>query len=78
LALLVVTIYIWAMKKPPKYTIYPGIFVLLTTTGALIYQIGGFIRNENYLLAIIGVILLVLAVFMVREGVIAVRKLKQA
>ncbi|MFQ5866496.1 MAG: carbon starvation protein A [bacterium] len=77
LALLVVTIYLWAMKKPTKYTIYPGIFVLLTTTGALIYQIGGFIRNENYLLAIIGVILLILAVFMVREGGITVRKVKR-
>ena len=78
LALLVVTTYLWAMKKPTKYTIYPGIFVLLTTTGALIYQVRGFIRNHNYLLAIIGVILLVLAVFMVREGLIVIRKVKQS
>lgn len=78
LALLVVTIYLWAMKKPTKYTIYPGIFVLLTTTAALIYQVGGFIGNRNYLLAIIGSILLILAVFMVREGVIVVRKVKRA
>ncbi|MCK4802499.1 carbon starvation protein A [bacterium] len=78
LALLVVTTYLWAMKKPTKYTVYPGIFVLLTATGALIYQVRGFIVNQNYLLAIIGVILLILAIFMVREGVIVVRKVKQA
>jgi len=78
LALVVVTIYLWAMKKPTKYTIYPGIFVLLTTTGALIYQVGGFIVDRNYLLAIIGLILLILAVFMVREGIIVVQKVKKA
>lgn len=78
LALLVVTIYLWAMKKPTKYTIYPGIFVLLTSVGALIYQVRGFIKNQNYLLAIIGVILVILAIFMVREGVIVVRKVKWA
>jgi len=74
LALVVVTIYLWGMKQPTKYTIYPGIFVLITTTGALIYQVKGFIGNENYLLAIIGVILLILAIFMVREGLLVARK----
>jgi len=77
LALLVVTIYLWSMKKPTKYTLYPGIFVLLTTSGALVYQVGGFIRENNYLLAIIGVILLILALFMVREGLIVVQKRRQ-
>jgi len=74
LALLVVTIYLWGMKQPTKYTIYPGIFVLLTTMGALTYQVKGFIGSQNYLLAIIGSILLILAIFMVREGLIVVRK----
>ena len=78
LALLVVTMYLWGMKQPTKYTIYPGIFVLLTTTGALVYQVRGFIATQNYLLAMIGVILLILAVFMVREGLVAARKVKQA
>ena len=78
LALVIVTIYLWAMKKPTKYTIYPGIFVLLTTTGALIYQVSGFIKVHNYLLTIIGVILLILAVFMVREGLIIAREGKRA
>jgi len=76
LALMVVTIYLWGMKQPTKYTIYPGIFVLLTTTGALIYQVKGFIGNQNYLLAVIGLILLILAIFMVREGLMVVRKAK--
>jgi len=78
LALVVVTIYLWAMKKPTKYTIYPGIFVLLTTTGALIYQVKGFIGTQNYLLAAIGLILLILAVFMVGEGLMAVRAIRTA
>jgi carbon starvation protein len=78
LALLVVTVYLWGMKKPTKYTIYPGIFVLLTTTGALVYQVRDFIRNHNYLLTTIGVILLILAVFMVREGIIITQRVKKA
>jgi len=78
LALLVVTVYLWAMKKPTKYTIYPGIFVLLTTVGALVSQFIAFIKGQDYLLALIGLILLILAIFMVREGLNVVQKVNRA
>ena len=76
LALVVVTVLLMRLGKPIKYTFYPAMVMLITTIGALVYQvIWQFIPKENYLLAAIGVLLIILAAIMTFEAVGTARRL---
>mgnify|MGYP000014709530 CR=1 FL=1 len=70
LALLVVTAYLVGVKKPTKYTLYPAIFMIATTIGALIYQGYNFLfgKSPNYVLGITAVVLIILAVIVAGEA----------
>lgn len=77
LVLIVVTTYLFSRGKPIRYTLYPAIFMLVTTIGALVVEIRNFLIGKNYLLTIIGIILLIMAIFMVfeaKKAVIRIRK----
>lgn len=78
LALLVVTIYLLATKRPTKFTLIPGIFMFATAITALVYKTIQFIPQKMYLLGTISIFLTILAVFMLFEGVKAARRLKKA
>lgn len=67
LALFVVTTWLVGMKKPSKYTLYPAIFMLLTTIAALVILTMKYIPEGNYLLAGTAILLLVLAILVVIE-----------
>lgn len=63
LSLLVVTAYMFGYKRATKYTLIPGLFMLVTTLGALFYQLlWQYLPSGNYLLAVIAVVLMVLGV----------------
>ena len=68
LALIVVSSYLVGIKRPKKFTVYPAIFMLLTTLGALIYQGYNFFKSKSFLLGCISVILIILAVIIVYEA----------
>ncbi len=68
LALIVVSSYLVAIKRPKKYTLYPAYFMLLTTLAALFYQGFNFLKSESYLLAFVSALLIVLALFIVYEA----------
>jgi carbon starvation protein len=68
LALIVVSSYLVAIKRPKKYTLYPAYFMLLTTLAALCYQGIKFLKQESYLLAGVSVLLIVLALVIVYEA----------
>ncbi|MEW6556491.1 MAG: carbon starvation protein A [Elusimicrobiota bacterium] len=68
LVLIVITGYLFNLKKPIKYTLYPAIFMFLTTVSALIYQTVQFIKQGNFLLAFIGLFLIILSVFVLTEA----------
>ena len=68
LALIVVSSYLVGIKRPKKYTIYPAIFMLLTTLGALVYQGYNFFKTKSYLLGCVSVILIFLAAIIVFEA----------
>jgi len=67
LTLFVVTCWLLKNKKILRFTIIPGIFMLITTVSALFYQSISYIKNKDYLLLIISYILVVLALFMLIE-----------
>lgn len=68
LALIVVSSYLVAIKRPHKYTLYPAYFMLLTTLAALIYQGTKFFKNGSFLLAVVSVLLIALALIIVYEA----------
>jgi carbon starvation protein len=68
LALIVVSSYLVGIKRPKKYTVYPAIFMLLTTLGALVYQGYNFFKSKSFLLGCISVILILLAVIIVYDA----------
>ncbi len=67
LVLVVISAYLIGAKRPAKLTIYPAIFMLITTLTALIWQGIKFFRQENVLLFIISCLLFILSVFMIKE-----------
>jgi carbon starvation protein len=59
LALLVGSAYLFGYKKPTIYSLLPGIFMLITTEGALLYQlVGQYLPNGNIILSILAVVLM--------------------
>ena len=61
LVLIIVTAYLFSQNRPKRYTLIPGIFMLMTTIVALGYLMGSFYRKGLYLLFSIDCLLLVLA-----------------
>ena len=69
-ALFVISSYLIGIKKPSKYTLYPAVFMIFTTIGALTWQGFKFLSSPqpNYFLGITSIILIGLAVFVGIEG----------
>jgi carbon starvation protein len=78
LALITVSLVLLNMGKSAWITIYPAIFMLATTIGALIYQGIGFFKASNWLLGIISLILLFLALFVCIEATNVAKRRKIA
>jgi carbon starvation protein len=78
LALFVVTIWLMGLKKPSRYTLYPGIFMLLTTIAALVFLAIDLIPAKNYLLGSTVIILLVLALLVVVETISSWKRIKES
>ena len=50
LALFVISCWLLSKNKPTKFTLYPAIFMLITTLAALIYQVFTYVKSADYLL----------------------------
>lgn len=72
LALLIITIYLFKQKINFLYTFIPMIFVLIATLWAMIENLKEFVfgNSPNILLAIVGGLLFVLAIWVIIEGFI--------
>ncbi len=71
LALVVVSSYLIGVKRPRLYTVLPAIFMLLTTIGALIFEMTSFFAmgtSRGYLLGGVSVILTALALYIAFEA----------
>jgi len=75
-ALTFIVISSWLLRrgKSIKFTILPALFMLLTSIGALLYQIAGFIKNKDILLVSVSIILMILACGMVWDVIFSVKK----
>ncbi len=67
LALFVASCWLLARKKPTLYTLIPAIFMFVTTIAALVIQFLKYIKEDNYILSLIAMVLMVLAFIMLYE-----------
>ena len=76
LALLGVTAWLANMGKKYAVTIYPMIFMIAVTVVALVTMVFQNFGKGNYLLGFISIVLLILAGFVINEGIQAINRLK--
>jgi carbon starvation protein len=68
LALLVVSAYMFGYKRRTRYTLIPGIFMLVTTEGALFYQLfWQYVPTGNIILGVVATLLMLLGVVVAVE-----------
>ncbi|MBN2097752.1 MAG: carbon starvation protein A [Candidatus Omnitrophica bacterium] len=78
LALIVLTAWLLSKGKSIKYTLLPSLIMLATAVGALVYQMIGFMKAQDWLLIAITAALLGLAFYMLLEvDIILVRSMKK-
>ncbi|WP_069651098.1 carbon starvation CstA family protein [Caloranaerobacter ferrireducens] len=76
LALLVITVYLAKKKKPIVYTLIPMIFMILMTGWGMVYNIIKYASKSDWLLFVIGIIIMVLEIWMIIEAYKAIKKSK--
>jgi carbon starvation protein len=77
LALLTITIWLIKMKKPSIYTFIPMIFMMFITIFAMIYTITqNYIPAHDWLLTVLGSIILALAVWLLFEASVAIKRVR--
>ena len=68
LALMVVTAYFIAIKRPTAYTLIPAIFMVVTTEAALVYQIFWvFVPAGQWVLSTVAIFLMLLGLLVTFE-----------
>ena len=74
-ALFVIATWLMVMGKPTKFALYPAIFMIVTTIGALVWQSYRFYTQPepNIFLGTAAVILIILAFFVGYEGMATLR-----
>lgn len=77
LALLVITVYLAKKKKPIVYTLIPMIFMILMTGWGMVYNIIKYAGNSDWLLFVIGIIIMILEIWMIVEAYKAIKKSKK-
>ncbi len=78
-ALFVIATWLMAMGKPTKFALYPAIFMIVTTIGALVWQSYRFYSQPepNIFLGTAAVFLIILALFVGYEGMATLRGQKE-
>ncbi|MBN1354513.1 MAG: carbon starvation protein A, partial [Candidatus Omnitrophica bacterium] len=75
LTLIVITSWFLSRRKPLLYTLVPMIFMLATATCALCIKIAEYARDGSTLLLSVTIVLLGLAVFVLFEAIISIRRI---
>ena len=78
-ALFVIATWLMVMGKPTKFALYPAIFMIVTTIGALVWQSYRFYSQPepNIFLGTAAVFLIILALFVGYEGMATLRGRKE-
>jgi len=74
LTFVVIASWLLCTGKTLKFVFLPAVFMLLTATGALLFQIYDSIRTKNFLIMIIATALVAMAVLMVFDVIAVIRR----
>jgi len=75
LALLAVSIFLYKSKRPTYYTLLPMFFMLVVTITAMVIKLGDFWRARELPPLVVGLIILILAGWLLLEAVLVYLKL---
>lgn len=78
LALMVITVYLAKKNKPTIYTLIPMIFMIVMTGWGMVYNIISYFNTADWLLFVIGIIIMILEIWMIIEAFKAIRKSRKA
>lgn len=78
LSLLIMTMMLWRMGRNYIYSLIPLIVVVTATTVSMVINISNYIQAGNTLLVVVGTIILALNIWLILEGVAAVRREMQS
>jgi carbon starvation protein len=73
LGLLVASLFVWKRGRPVIYTLVPMIFMMAVTVVAMVLQLRGFWERKTWPLVYVGGAILILALWLIVEGVLAFR-----
>lgn len=73
MSLLILSLIFWYTKRPYLLTLIPFVFVATVTTWAMFINVGNYLADGNLLLTGVGGLLLALNIWLLLEGVAAVR-----
>jgi carbon starvation protein len=74
LTLLVVSAFLWRLKRNVWVTAVPMVFLFVMTTWAMLEQLAGFFRHQ-WMLFGVGALIFVLEVWLILEAIVAFRKM---
>jgi carbon starvation protein len=77
LTLLAVTLYLIQRRSSYLFAFVPMVFMLVTTITAMILNVRGFYGSGSHLLFVVGLILLVLALWLTVEGVVGLARARR-
>ncbi|MDQ2068812.1 carbon starvation CstA family protein [Natronospira bacteriovora] len=77
LSLLVLSLILWRLGRPVIFTVLPFLFVATMTTWAMVHNLLRYFGDGNWLLLTIGSLIFALNIWLILEGVLAVRRGKQ-
>ncbi|WP_111640661.1 carbon starvation CstA family protein [Marinimicrobium alkaliphilum] len=78
LSLLVVTLLLWHLRRPVRYTLIPFLFVASMTASAMLYNLSMYLAAGNWMLLCLGGIIFCLNIWLILEGAAAALRLRQA
>lgn len=74
LTFIVISSWLLCKGKSLRYTILPLVFMLVTSIGALVYQLTGFIRNREFALVAVGIVLMIMAIAMAADVLSVIKR----
>ncbi len=78
LALLVISCWLLGKKRPVKYSLLPGIVMLITSITALVMQTIKYFKNKEIMLIMISLILIGASLYLIKEVVVTFIKAKRS
>ncbi len=76
LALLVITVYLAKKNKSIIFTVIPMVFMMIMTGWGMIRNIINYYSSSDWLLFVIGIIIMILEIWMIIEAIKAIKKFK--